>query len=134
MTNAHGDGNPGDPSGSAQSFPQNMPSAPEHPIVPAGPYPYPTPHPVYYVGRPTHSLATTSLILSLVATFCFVTAIPGVIIGHMARKRIKEDPRWDGAGIALAAIIIGWIIIGGVLAYAAFVITMAMVMVNNLPN
>lgn len=129
MTNPYGQGYYGsqgphqyDPYGfgAPQGFPQNMPPATDASYQQPG-------TPVYgYLApyRPTHSLATASLILSLAGLVCGLPAIAGVITGHMARKRIKEEPHYDGAGIALAGVIIGWIITGFILAYVAFFIVM----------
>lgn len=58
----------------------------------------------------TSGLAITSLILSLLGCFG-ITAIAGVICGHLARKRIRQDPSLTGSGLALAGIIIGYAMI-----------------------
>ncbi|MDR7300905.1 DUF4190 domain-containing protein [Haloactinomyces albus] len=137
MTNPYGQGYYGsqgphqyDPygSGSPLGFPHNMPPASEA-AHPQASYPQ-AGVPVYgYLApyRPTHSLATASLILSLAGLVCGLPAIGGVITGHMARKRIREEPYYDGAGMALAGVIIGWIITGFILAYLTFVILMMVV-------
>lgn len=110
-----------------QGFPQNMPPAPPS----GGPHPPPQPGmppmgtPVYgYLApyRPTHPLATASLILSLAGLACVLPAIAGVITGHMARKRIRAEPQYDGWGMALVGVILGWIITGGLLLYVGAVI------------
>ena len=67
--------------------------------------------------RPTNGLAIASLAASLV----MLTSIPpltviGAILGHMARRQIRETNE-EGAGLALAGIIVGWI--GFVLSLAA---------------
>ncbi len=130
MTDPHGRHHPGtgpnpqhDPyaPSAPQSFPQAMPPAP------GGAYPAPG-TPVYgYVApyRPTHSLATASLVLSLVGFLCTVTAIGGVITGHMARKQIRQNPhQYQGEGMALAGLIIGWIITGFLIAVVCLYIVM----------
>lgn len=58
----------------------------------------------------TNGLAIASLVLSLVGCFG-ITAIAGVVCGHLARKRIRQDPSQSGAGIALAGIIVGYVFI-----------------------
>lgn len=137
MTNPYGQQYPGsgpnpqyDPyaSSSPQGFPQAMPPAP-----PNGPYPAPG-TPVYgYMApyRPTHPLATASLILSVAGLACGLPAIAGVITGHMARKRLRAEPHYDGAGMALAGLIVGWIITGFMIAYAAFIIVMLVLAANG---
>jgi len=63
----------------------------------------------------TSGLAITSLILAIFGCFG-VTAIAAVICGHVARKRIKSDPSLTGGGLALAGLIIGYVMI----VFAAF--------------
>lgn len=104
--------------GAPLGFPQNMPPAPET----AHPQPGMPAHGYLAPYRPMHSLATASLILSLAGMACGLPAIAGVITGHLARKRIREEPHYDGAGVALAGLIIGWIITGFVIAYLMLLI------------
>jgi type IV pilus assembly protein PilA len=60
----------------------------------------------------TSRLAIASLVLGLTSTLLFLTAIPGVICGHMARSRIKASAgRIRGAGLALAGLIISYVIL-----------------------
>ncbi|WBB82414.1 DUF4190 domain-containing protein [Micromonospora sp. WMMD882] len=67
-------------------------------------YPYP---PV----RRTNSMALAALILSLVGIASCVTAPVGAILGHVARKQIRETGE-DGESMAKAAIIVGWVLTG----------------------
>lgn len=55
----------------------------------------------------TNGLAIASLVLSLLGCFG-ITAVAGVICGHLARRRIRADPSQSGAGIALAGMILGY--------------------------
>jgi hypothetical protein len=72
-------------------------------------------------GKPT----TTSLIFSVAGVLCGVSAIAGVVMGHIARRQIKREPgRYDGAGMALAGLIVGWIITGLLILYLLFIVTM----------
>lgn len=76
----------------------------------------------------TNSLAITSLICGI-AQFMFgpLATIPAVVCGHMARSQIRRTGE-QGAGLALAGLILGWIgvgfavlaVIGIVLAAVAF--------------
>ena len=67
-----------------------------------------------------NGMALTSMILaicSVVFTFAcfvgFILAIPAVILGHIARKQIREGAHMQtGDGMALAGLIIGYIVIG----------------------
>ncbi|HEX9625283.1 MAG TPA: DUF4190 domain-containing protein, partial [Streptosporangiaceae bacterium] len=40
--------------------------------------------------------------------FWFLAAIPAVVLGHMARRQIRQTGE-DGAGMALAGLVLGWI-------------------------
>jgi len=56
----------------------------------------------------TNGLAIASLACGL-ALFVFgpLTAIPAIVFGHMARYQIKRTGE-QGAGLALAGLILGW--------------------------
>lgn len=71
-------------------------------------------------ARPTNSLALVSLILSIVGWFTIVTAIGGIICGHIARRQIRRTGE-GGAGMALWGLIIG---------YAAVAIVLVSVVVS----
>ena len=66
-----------------------------------------------YVANPTttrtNQKAIWSLVLSLVALLIWVTAIPGVILGFMARSEIAQRSTETGDGLALAGIIVGFV-------------------------
>jgi hypothetical protein len=87
------------------------PSAPPHHAPPPGygpPPAYPPPgygppgYPPAGWGRPTNTVA----ILALVMAFVFAPA--GLVLGIVARKQIRQTGE-DGAGLALAGIIVGGI-------------------------
>jgi hypothetical protein len=116
---------PGQP---APAYPAPGPSAPGQPApaypapgqpmpgqavpAPTGqtPYGYAYPGYPYPVARRTNGLAIASLVVSIAAFFvCLgVGSAVGAILGHVARKQISQRGE-DGAGMALAGIIIGWI-------------------------
>jgi hypothetical protein len=57
-------------------------------------------------------LAITSLVLGLLSLTCFsfLTGIPAIICGHLARARARRSPeQYGGAGLALAGLITGYI-------------------------
>jgi Domain of unknown function (DUF4190) len=61
----------------------------------------------------TEPMAIVSLILSLVGlATCGATALPGAILGHVAMRKIRNDPQLEGEGLAKGGIIAGWIIFG----------------------
>jgi type II secretory pathway pseudopilin PulG len=56
---------------------------------------------------PTSSMAITSLVLGITGFLCFITAIPGLILGFVAMKKIKtSEGRLGGQGLALAGTIV----------------------------
>ena len=58
----------------------------------------------------TSGLAIASIVLSLLGCF-FVTAIAGVICGHLARSRIRNNASLSGGGLAIAGLTIGYLMI-----------------------
>ena len=106
----------------------------------------PAAYPAYGYGTPavmmpvapaqsTNGMAIASLVCSLAGlATCGVTAIVGAILGHVARRQIRE--RGDGGdGLALAGIISGWIIFAlyalGIAAYIVFAIILVSAAANN---
>lgn len=73
-------------------------------VAPAGPS-----------GLPNSGLAIASLVLGIVSFLCCMgalTAIPGVITGHMARGEIRRSGgRLGGDGMALTGLILGYVTI-----------------------
>ncbi len=62
-------------------------------------------------AKKNSALAITSLVLGILSIPCcsFITGVPAVICGHIARARIKRDPSLSGDGLALAGLILGYI-------------------------
>ena len=56
-------------------------------------------------------MAIVSLILALAGLVTFISAPVGAVLGHMARKQIRQTGE-QGDGMALAGIIVGWSITG----------------------
>ena len=71
--------------------------------------------------------ATLALVLSIlgVVACSICTAIPGLILANQALTITSDQPGHPDAGLAKAAQVIGWIVIGltilGVLVYAAMI-------------
>lgn len=61
----------------------------------------------YRPSTPTNGLAIAALVCALVGLGTFVTAPIGAVLGHLARRRIRDSGE-HGAGMALAGIIVGW--------------------------
>lgn len=57
----------------------------------------------------TSGLAIVSLVCSLLGPLCW---LPAVVCGHVALHKIHRDPALTGRGIALAGLIIGYLMLG----------------------
>lgn len=119
--------------------PGTYPYDPPYPYGAGQPYvpgqPWQSGYPPYYGAwqpRPTNGLAIASLVISIAALplACLCYGIPGVllgptgaIMGHVSRRQIQQDGQ-QGDGLALAGMIIGWIVAGlSILGIAAVVAT-----------
>lgn len=76
--------------------------------------------------RQTNGLAIASMVVSLASILlCGWPAIVGAIMGHIARRQIRERGE-EGDGMALTGVIVGWIVFGlsviGTLIYVIFFI------------
>jgi hypothetical protein len=71
-----------------------------------------------FVNRPTNGMAIAALVCSLAGLAVFISAPVGAILGHVARKQIRESGE-QGDGMALAGIIVGWILTGFMLCACA---------------
>jgi uncharacterized membrane protein len=61
---------------------------------------------------PTCDLAIYSLVCGVVGLFCLsiFAAVPGVVLGHMALKKIRNSGgRLEGHGLAVAGLILNYI-------------------------
>lgn len=97
---------PVDPyAGAKQSVAQPMPG-----YAPPG---YPPQYPGYGYPQPpkTNGMAIAAFVLALIGFTSCITAPIGAILGHVAQKQIRLSGE-GGAGMAKAAIIVGWILTG----------------------
>lgn len=72
--------------------------------------------------------ALWAFILSLAGLFTVITAVPGVVLGHTARKEIEENPHQKGEGLAFLSICIGWVILAIVL--STFIVVLILRLFN----
>jgi hypothetical protein len=95
--------------------------------------------PNYYGGPPgppvyqakTNGLAITSMILGILGFFtCGVTSILALIFGYVANGQIKRTGE-NGQGMALAGIILGWILTGLWILYWILVLAGAIASFGN---
>jgi hypothetical protein len=75
------------------------------------------------VAQRTNGLAIAAMVVSLSSiVVCGFPAIIGAIMGHVARRQIRERGE-AGDGMALTGVIVGWIVfVLSILATAAYVI------------
>jgi hypothetical protein len=67
----------------------------------------------------TNPLAITSLICGVAQFFFFgLTTIPAIVTGHLARRQIRRTGE-EGAGMALAGLLLGWAVVAMVVLLAA---------------
>jgi hypothetical protein len=57
----------------------------------------------------TCGVAIASLVFSIVGP---ITCIPAIVCGHLALRKIRSEPGLRGYGLALAGLIIGYIVLG----------------------
>jgi len=91
------------------STPPGVPAVPAP--IPPGPPGYPAPP---FVPR-QNGLAVACLVLGIISLACSqcITAIPGVILGHVALRQIRDSRGADtGRGMAISGLVCGYISIG----------------------
>lgn len=66
--------------------------------------------PVAAPYAPTNVMALIGFILSVSGFFLFISAIPGVVLGHIALKQIRDTGE-AGRGLAIAALAVGYSVI-----------------------
>ena len=79
--------------------------------VPSGPQGYPPPP---FVPR-QNGLAVASLVLGIISLACSqcITAVPGVVLGHIALRQIRASRGAEtGEGMAIGGLVCGYISIG----------------------
>jgi len=94
-----------------------------------------------YPPAKTNGLALGALITSLAGTFLCVVCtfifpiggilgIVGAILGHVSRGQVKRTGE-RGAGMALAAVIVGWVVTGLYIVFVVLVVGLLVVFVNS---
>jgi len=129
-----GSGDPVPPPDPYQPYPPYQPPQAYDPARQPPPYTYDYGYGYGQFGPPrtqqTDGFAIASLVVSCVAIFGLCTwgigallGILGAIFGHVARRRIQTSGA-GGDGIALAGIIVGWVISALGLLFLTFLIVM----------
>jgi Domain of unknown function (DUF4190) len=87
-------------------------------------------YPPYPPSAPTNGLAIAALVCSLAGLATCISAPVGAILGHVARRQIRERGE-GGDGLALAGIIVGWILTGLLVLLIAFYVVIIIIAVNS---
>jgi Domain of unknown function (DUF4190) len=80
----------------------------------------------YPAGARTNGLAIASLVCSLGGLVTCISAPVGIVLGHIARRQIRETGE-DGAGLATAGLVIGYVFSGLGLLVLGFYLVLAVV-------
>ncbi|GFJ80415.1 hypothetical protein Phou_045950 [Phytohabitans houttuyneae] len=75
-------------------------------------------------------MAIAALVCSLAGIATCISAPVGAILGHIARKQIRERGE-GGDGLALAGIIVGWILTGLLVLVIAFYVVIIILAINS---
>ena len=76
---------------------------------PQQPYPpYQAPYAYYPPAPPTNGLAIAALVCGVGGFVVGLSFIPAIICGHLARRQIRQTGE-QGAGMALAGLILGYV-------------------------
>lgn len=142
--------NPSLPNQGMPAYPQNqaVPGAMSNQTLP-GSTPNPGPATPNYVPPQTYqqpqnyqrpqtyqrpqddSLAITALVLSIAGIFTWITALVGAILGHVVLSNLDARSENQGRSMALAAVIVGWIIFLVPIVLIAIAVFVAMAAVNG---
>ena len=81
--------------------------APGYPAPPVSPYA----SPAYAQQQPgtLNQMALVGFIASLVGTATCIGFVVGLILGHVGLRQIQQQPQQTGRGLAIAAIVIGYV-------------------------
>jgi hypothetical protein len=80
----------------------------------------------YSAGTRTNGLAIASLVCSLGGLVTCISAPVGIVLGHVARRQIRESGE-EGAGLATAGLVVGYVFTGLGLLVVAFYVVLAIV-------
>jgi len=72
-------------------------------------------------GEPTSKLAIWALVCGCVSLLCGFASIPAIILGHMGMSETKKNPAIKGRGMALAGMILGYVVVALIALYLIFV-------------
>jgi drug/metabolite transporter (DMT)-like permease len=89
------------------------------------------------ISQKTNGLAIASMVVSLTGVlfvFCYggggILGLVGAILGHVAQRQLRERGE-GGRGMALAGVIVGWVVLALGILVGAFFIWAIMRVANN---
>ncbi len=83
-------------------------------LPPPWPTPPPPEPPAPVPRRRTNGMAIASLCCALATPLFPLAWILGLIFGYIALRQIRDDPTQTGRGLAIAGVVIGWVIVASV--------------------
>jgi len=101
------------------------PPASPNPYAAMPPAPYPQPFPQSSLAQSKNWMNIVSLVLSLAGLVTGITAIVGIVFGHLGTQAARRGEA-DNGGMGLAGLITGYVILSlqllFVIAYVAFIV------------
>jgi hypothetical protein len=73
----------------------------------------------------TDPYAIASLACGIAGTFLVVPALPAVVLGHMARSRIRRTGD-QGDGLAVGGLVLGYVVSAAVVAFVALIVLLVL--------
>ncbi len=121
MTTPQHPSGPPEPERPAETREVSAAPTPGVPPGPPGAYGYPG-YPGYPTQHSTNGFAIAALVLGILIVVSWgFTGILALIFGYIARKQIRERGE-GGAGLAVAGIVLGWVGVGFLAIFVAFMI------------
>jgi hypothetical protein len=87
----------------------------------------------YAAPARTNTLAVVALVLSCLGFMTCFTGIAGIVTGYVARRQIRDSGE-QGDGLALAAIIVGWVTLGIMLVVAVVYVAFFAFAITHFPG
>jgi uncharacterized membrane protein len=91
----------------------------------------PRPRPPAPAAPPgTNQYAVASLVCGVAGLLMVLPAVPAVVLGHMSRRQIRRTGE-QGDGLAVAGLVLGYVVSAVTLALIALVVVLAVVLAHD---